>query len=480
MTAPVIPMTDSASPASADVDTARAPAPRLSSLWLSSPAVLAAPGRIGRWWVNASLSRAAAVAALNVVAGAAWLYLAGLAWHLWSSNALRTGSRGLPVDRWAKILHEARAWPASVAHTVHIQAAVDQIALAAAAASFLVAALLLPFFVILPFAARPGRNKACLGHVARTVLLGTGAVHAWGLTYVTIFAALAAFPGDSPAYEHLRVITPVLAAFTALTLWTTAALAAAARADYRRPEDMPAPHDPWCDECGYILLAADAGGRCPECGRPVTESLGAHNRAPTPWERWPSARNLPAIGRQFLDLVRRPRDLFFSMSTLTGQPAAHRWLVLSLLVIGGLATGIVPGIAHAVDAPWSLELAAGALAMGVVWALLAAMMVGIETAGIAAFSRMRGHPGGGVYLAAAAKVTCYSSTLMFLWVVLGGAQLVGLMYKIGPALQPPAGMSIRTQQIILALSLSAAHIGGLLWYELTVYRGIRGIQYANR
>jgi hypothetical protein len=34
--------------------------------------------------------------------------------------------------------------------------------------------------------------------------------------------------------------------------------------------------------------------------------------------------------------------------------------------------------------------------------------------------------------------------------------------------------------VALAGSLAVAHIGGLLWYELTVYRGIRAVQYANR
>jgi hypothetical protein len=33
---------------------------------------------------------------------------------------------------------------------------------------------------------------------------------------------------------------------------------------------------------------------------------------------------------------------------------------------------------------------------------------------------------------------------------------------------------------MLAISLAVAHIGGLIWYELVVYRGIRAIQFANK
>jgi hypothetical protein len=127
------------------------------------------------------------------------------------------------------------------------------------------------------------------------------------------------------------------------------------------------------------------------------------------------------------------------------------------------------------DVEWSHANFSAALMVGLVWASLGLMMVGIETAGIAFVSRMRGHP---IYLAAAAKVTAYSSPLMLLWVLLGAIQLILLLYAWDQKWF--RGYSNRTEQIVIAVTLSIAHIGGLLWYELTVYRGIRTVQYANK
>ena len=82
-------------------------------------------------------------------------------------------------------------------------------------------------------------------------------------------------------------------------------------------------------------------------------------------------------------------------------------------------------------------------------------------------------------------MTAYSAILMVPWILLGGAQLVAYTF-VANMHQNPNGIQYffhvgnRGEQVILAFSLSLAHIGGLLWYELTVYRGIRAIQYANK
>ena len=112
----------------------------------------------------------------------------------------------------------------------------------------------------------------------------------------------------------------------------------------------------------------------------------------------------------------------------------------------------------------------------------------VERAGPHVADRYRVRAGGDavvdqhVYLAAAAKVTCYTSILMVTWVLLGGAQLVAYTYC---STQPHDlfqlhHVSYRWTQIILGTSLAIAHVGGLLWYELTVYRGVRAIQYASK
>ena len=209
---------------------------------------------------------------------------------------------------------------------------------------------------------------------------------------------------------------------------------------------------------------------------------GQSARQPTPWESRPRFTGLGVIRRQLATLVTHPRTLFYSMPTLTGQREAQRWLIGSLVVIFLTALTIVPVLYAILDAEIDSVYFTGSFAMALAWTLFGLMMVGIETAGVATVSRLRGHPGGGVPLAAAAKVTCYSAILMVLWVLLGGAQLIAYVCLSTPHnyIRELVHNSMRGEQIVLAVSLGVAHIGGLIWYELTVYRGIRAVQYANK
>ncbi len=284
--------------------------------------------------------------------------------------------------------------------------------------ALLAAAYLVPFFMLLPFGTRAGRSTPCVKHVARVVLLGSGLVHWWGAAFCGVFLAYIKLGWRPPGYsdDYARTITPLLLAFSGLALWHLTVLFHAVRREYRGPADYPEPHDPWCDACGYTLLGVDPAGRCPECGRMIMDSLGPQARPPTAWERRPTLGNVRAIVVQAWMIVRRPRALFFSMPTLSGQRPAQRWLMLSLAAIFALGLLIVPALFITFDAEWNSVVYSGALAMGVTWAAFGVMMVGIETAGIATFSRMRGQK---VYLSTASKVTCYASMLMFLWVILG-------------------------------------------------------------
>ena len=74
---------------------------------------------------------------------------------------------------------------------------------------------------------------------------------------------------------------------------------------------------------------------------------------------------------------------------------------------------------------------AAGIAVASIWIFLGLMMVGIETAGIATIAYFRQRP---VDLAAASKVTCYASTLLLFWVILGGLQVVPIaLYGITDA-----------------------------------------------
>ncbi len=426
------------------------------------------PKTIGKYWLGASLLQASLVGLFSLIMGGLWAYgVMAFSAVKAAQPVFRAGARSWTM---ASVLETARKLPSTWLDVFHQYAVMDKIAAVVGMGLFLAVIVLLPFFVLLPFAARPGKNSPCVRHVARTVLLGLGAAHLWGAALVGTYIAALSTATD-------QTIEMILFAIAGLIVWTFAALVRVVRLDYRGPADGPEPHDPWCDACGYNLIATDAAGRCPECGRPVVESTGAHTRPPTAWEIWPSIFNVPVIVRQLSLLVKNPRRLFYAMPTLTGQRAAQRWLLYSALAIALVSVPIFPIAMWIQEAEFSLMIVAGTAAMCVFWPLFALMMVGIETAGIATFSKMRGRP---IYLAAAAKVTCYSSILMVLWVILGGTQMIVSVYWYYHYVLSNHAGSIRAQQIFLAVTLGVAHIGGLLWYELTVYRGIRAVQFANK
>src|SRR5205807_6197564 len=61
--------------------------------------------------------------------------------------------------------------------------------------------------------------------------------------------------------------------------------------------DATVPHESdWlCEGCGYVLNGLPGGGRCPECGKPISESHAVLRMLPD-WERSDGGQ----IGRRFL------------------------------------------------------------------------------------------------------------------------------------------------------------------------------------
>jgi hypothetical protein len=179
--------------------------------------------------------------------------------------------------------------------------------------------------------------------------------------------------------------------------------------------------------------------------------------------------------------VRHPQRFYQHLCLRSYHAEARRWLILTMAAVA-LSTVCIPIGLRIVTGSELIALSftdwqfyAVFVAIGAVWSFLALMMVGIETAGLSFVTRSRQYP---LDLASTSRITCYASTLLPFWVLLGSTQVIFMAWYTQAHVA--ARISTRWDSIISVGSLFAAHIIGLLWYEITVYRGLWASQYANR
>jgi len=90
-----------------------------------------------------------------------------------------------------------------------------------------------------------------------------------------------------------------------------------------------------CSQCGYVLSGLPETGNCPECGRPIADSLGG-DRFPPSWESASPDAKAQAFLRTTIEIIRRPAH-FYRTFTVRGplNPAKRfarwHWVIASIL-----------------------------------------------------------------------------------------------------------------------------------------------------
>ena len=104
--------------------------------------------------------------------------------------------------------------------------------------------------------------------------------------------------------------------------------------------------EPYCNNCGYILTGAVDSSKCPECGRPLVETLTRNAQLTGPGKRYRSKATLfglpvidIAIGPAHGQRIGRARGIIAVGDIATGWLAVGG-LSIGIVAIGGGAVGL--------------------------------------------------------------------------------------------------------------------------------------------
>jgi hypothetical protein len=96
---------------------------------------------------------------------------------------------------------------------------------------------------------------------------------------------------------------------------------------------VPEETDLLCEGCGYTLKGLPSGSEnCPECGKPIQESIGEHRVVP----EWEASPGLPGFIRTSLRVMFRPTQFYRTLATRRDTEPARsfatvHWIICSML-----------------------------------------------------------------------------------------------------------------------------------------------------
>lgn len=158
------------------------------------------------------------------------------------------------------------------------------------------------------------------------------------------------------------------------------------------------PDRPWkneytllCEKCGYVLEGLDQAGNCPECGKPIVESL-PERRVGTPWQQKPGVGSLVATWWMTLRHPLRTLDVMRVGARRNNRWQA-RWAIGAAAGFGAIGF-VISSLLYASD-PLGVEVHPVILILTIpIWMILPfallTLLTWVETRGLVIIARTRG------------------------------------------------------------------------------------------
>ena len=244
---------------------------------------------------------------------------------------------------------------------------------------------------------------------------------------------------------------------------------------------------PLCEKCGYDIQGLEAEGVCPECSRPIAQSLPQAR----PGSLWQQRPGLNSWWRTNLEALMHPRRLFGAVRV---EPRGSTLLAIINCCIAGFLL-IDPWVGALVGDPvraartdgftyYALTYIGTLAAETAAVAAILMLLTWVEYQGVRFIAARRKWR---LTRAAAWQVCCHASVG---WIIAAFAPLLALalLHILRSILHIPMGGTIDMRAwgfgflyigtLITPLMLFVFMTGGMLIYELLVHLGVRCCRFA--
>ncbi len=250
------------------------------------------------------------------------------------------------------------------------------------------------------------------------------------------------------------------------------------------------PDRPWkdeytllCEKCGYVIEGLDTDGNCPECGKPIAESL-PERRVGTPWQQSPGVGSLV---RTWWMTLRHPMR---TLDVMMLNDREGTGLSLKTLFIAGMWMLLLICCVELLN-PYSLLGHFDAILISVVCAPIVIVafiiLTAIELSGLIVISRTRGfrvtHPIADniVSHGSVGWVWCGVFIALSLYCFGQSSSPSEEMFRLPPWNAQPniSGYELMDHYGVMSRIFFLMSIPGFLYFETFAYLGLRRCKYAN-